>query len=247
VNYDPEGIANPAWIQNMINEDNEKWQADKQYVMKAGGSHTEKIRAVSEDQTHGIITAECEITVRFVTKDETTLTASYAKGSSGGGGGGGGSSSAGTSAKSVITSTAGALPDYVVKGGTWTQGENGQWQYANDHTYTGEWAAIQNPYADTASGQPQYDWFRFDETSVMITGWYRDDDGNIYYLNPVSDGRLGGMITGWYWIAGKCYYFKEESDGTRGSLVKDAVTPDGYQVNELGEWIVDGIVQNKEQ
>jgi glucan-binding YG repeat protein len=80
----------------------------------------------------------------------------------------------------------------------------------------------------------------------MVTGWYQDTDGNLYYLNPVSDGTLGGMVTGWRWIDGKCYYFQKNSDGTKGALIKNTVTPDGYQVNESGEWIVDGVVQKKE-
>jgi hypothetical protein len=201
---------------------------------------------VSEDQTHGIISAECEVTVNFVTEDETILSRTSGGGSSGGGGGGGGSSATGITASTVKTSVASGLPDYVIKGGIWTQNGNGQWMYANDHTYTNEWAAIQNPYADTAAGQPAFEWFRFDEASFMVTGWYQDTDGNRYYLNPVSDGTLGGMVTGWRWIDGKCYYFQKNSDGTKGALIKNTVTPDGYQVNESGEWIVDGVVQKKE-
>jgi hypothetical protein len=246
VNYDSEGKENPAWIQNLINADNALWEADKSRKLESRGSHTETIRAVSEDQTHGIISAECEVTVNFVTEDETILSRTSGGGSSGGGGGGGGSSATGITASTVKTSVASGLPDYVIKGGIWTQNGNGQWMYANDHTYTNEWAAIQNPYADTAAGQPAFEWFRFDEASFMVTGWYQDTDGNRYYLNPVSDGTLGGMVTGWRWIDGKCYYFQKNSDGTKGALVKNTVTPDGYQVNESGEWIVDGVVQKKE-
>lgn len=249
VNYDPEGIENPAWIQNLINTDNALWEADKSRKLESRGSHTEMIRVVSEDQTYGIISAECAVTVNFVTEDETVLYSSSggsSGGSGGGGGGGGGTSSAtGITASTMMTSVATGLPDYVVKGGIWTQNGSGQWLYANDHTYTDEWAAIQNPYANIASGQPAFEWFRFDKASFMMTGWYQDTDGNYYYLNPVSDGTLGGMVTGWHWIDGKCYYFQENSDGTKGALLKDTVTPDGYQVNELGEWMIDGVVQKK--
>jgi hypothetical protein len=245
VNYDPEGKENPAWIQNLINTDNALWEEDKSRKMDSSGSHTEIIRAVSEDQTHGIIRVECEVTVNFVTEDETTLYRVSSSGSAGGGGGSG-SSSTGITASTMQTKFANGLPDYVIKGGTWTQNGSGQWLYVNDHTYTSEWAAIQNPYANLTSGQSAFEWFRFDKDSFMVTGWYQDTDGNLYYLNPVSDGTLGGMVTGWRWINGKCYYFQEKSDGTKGALVKDTVTPDGYIVNQLGEWMIDGVVQKKE-
>lgn len=63
-------------------------------------------------------------------------------------------------------------------------------------TYASKWAAIYNPYADKTKGQQEYDWFRFDESGYMVTGWFTDVDGNRYYLNPVSDGTQGRMVTG---------------------------------------------------
>ena len=53
----------------------------------------------------------------------------------------------------------------------------------------------------------------------MVVGWYTDNDGNIYYLNPISDGTQGQMLTGWQYIDGVWYYFNPESDGTRGKLL----------------------------
>lgn len=84
----------------------------------------------------------------------------------------------------------------------------------------------------------------------MKTGWYIDADGHIYYLWPVSDGTRGTMVTGWRWIIGpddlkRCYYFNEKSDGTKGALLRRGKTPDGYIVNEKGEWVVNGVVQTK--
>ena len=32
----------------------------------------------------------------------------------------------------------------------------------------------------------------------MKTGWFKDVDGNWYYLNPVSGGTQGAMKTGWF-------------------------------------------------
>ena len=38
----------------------------------------------------------------------------------------------------------------------------------------------------------------------------------------------------------ECYYFN-----VLGHMYKNGTTPDGYKVNENGEWVVDGIVQRK--
>ena len=45
------------------------------------------------------------------------------------------------------------------------------------------------------------------------------------------------MYTGWHQIDGKWYYFHEISDGTRGHLLTNTTTPDGYQVGADGAWI----------
>lgn len=101
-------------------------------------------------------------------------------------------------------------------------------------------------------GQTDYDWFRFDANGKLITGWFTDPaDGNLYYMNPISNGRLGAMLTGWQWIDTdgdgllECYYFNEVSDGTKGRLFSNTKTPDGYEVNEKGQWTINGKVQTK--
>lgn len=77
-------------------------------------------------------------------------------------------------------------------------------------------------------------WYRFDGNGYMVTGWFMDADGNRYYLNPVDDGTLGMMRTGWQVIDGKSYYFNTQSDGTMGRLYVDTTTPDGYRVGADG-------------
>ena len=62
----------------------------------------------------------------------------------------------------------------------------------------------------------------------MLTGWFTDSDNNRYYLNPLDDGTLGMMRTGWQMIDGKLYYFNTQSDGTMGRLLVNTTTPDGY-------------------
>ena len=53
-----------------------------------------------------------------------------------------------------------------------------------------------------------------------MTGWFTDGDGNRYYLNPVDDGTLGMMRTGWQVIDGKSYYFNTQSDGHHGTPLR---------------------------
>lgn len=73
VNYDPEGEKNPAWIQNIILEDNEKKKLRPYEKIKGSGVHQEAITASSEDQTNGHVTFSCPVTVNFVTEDETVI------------------------------------------------------------------------------------------------------------------------------------------------------------------------------
>lgn len=80
-------------------------------------------------------------------------------------------------------------------------------------------------------------WYRFDGSGYMVTGWFTDSDGSRYYLNPVDDGTLGMMRTGWQIIDGKSYYFNTQSDGTMGRLYVNTVTPDGYHVGADGALI----------
>lgn len=72
----------------------------------------------------------------------------------------------------------------------------------------------------------------------MVTGWYYDElDGYWYYLNPVSDGTLGRMITGWYLIDDFYYYFNPNSDGHKGRMYANETTPDSYYVDSSGRWV----------
>lgn len=83
--------------------------------------------------------------------------------------------------------------------------------------------------------QNRMDWYHFNANGYIDTGWFTDTDGTVYYLNPVSDGFKGAMMTGWQQIDGSWYYFHTEPDGRRGALYISTETPDGYQVNERGQ------------
>ena len=80
----------------------------------------------------------------------------------------------------------------------------------------------------------------------MKTGWFTDVDGRTYYLHNVHDGKAGHMYTGWHWIDGKCYYFEIVKGQYIGHLYRNQKTPDHYEVNEQGEWIVNRIVQTRQ-
>ncbi len=170
------------------------------------------------------------VTLNFKVIDNTISSSS---------GGGGGSSGGGSGARSVGVTTTGntqgpAAPAGAVTG-TWTQVANGKWIFAANRTYTDEWAYISNPYAN--GGQEKASWFRFDRDGFMVTGWQTDPDGNTYYLKTAMDGTQGQMLTGWQYIEGSWYYLNPASDGTGGKLLISTITPDGYTVNEKGQWV----------
>lgn len=66
------------------------------------------------------------------------------------------------------------------------------------------------------------------------TGWWYQEDNGSYPANT------------WKWIDGnndgvaECYYF----DGN-GYMLTNTTTPDGYQVNASGAWVVNGVVQTQ--
>ncbi|WP_314723463.1 cyclophilin-like fold protein [Enterocloster bolteae] len=77
--------------------------------------------------------------------------------------------------------------------------------------------------------------WRTGEGANQSRWWYDNEDGT-YARN------------GWYWIDGnqdrtaECYYFDE-----LGWLAADCVTPDGYQVNEAGAWVNEGVVETRKE
>ena len=66
----------------------------------------------------------------------------------------------------------------------------------------------------------------------MTTGWQRAN-GVWYYLDPIN----GDMQTGWQLINGFWHYFNPVSDGPKGALFVNTLTPNGYKVNTEGRWI----------
>ena len=209
INENQEVIA--GWVNQVIGK--------SQY----SGSTNAFIYAESSD---GKLSDPVQVRLNLKVIDNTT------SGGSSGGGGGGGSRSVGVTVAGNIKGP--AAPSGALTG-TWTQAGNGKWIFASDRTHTDEWAYISNPFA--TGEQEKASWFRFDKDGFMVTGWLADADGVMYYLKMTSDGTQGQMLTGWQNIEGAWYYFNPVSDGTRGKLMTNTITPDGYHVDQKGQWI----------
>lgn len=162
-------------------------------------------------------------------------------GSSGGGsssggssrGSGGGRSSSGNSGNSnqglTITNTS-------IFAGTWEPIGN-QWKLkVSDNIYaSSQWAFLNGKWYLFGSDGYMLNswqlvngkWYFMDIEGAMLTGW-QFINSKWYWM-----GESGEMATGWSWIGNKCYYM-----GTDGAMWAGTITPDGYAVNENGEWIV---------
>jgi len=105
--------------------------------------------------------------------------------------------------------------------------DNKGWQckMPNGSHLTNTWCKL--PYNGTN------EWYYFNEQGYMVTGWFTNN-GQWYYLNPISDGTQGRMFTNWRLIDGKWCYFNESSDGIEGALVINTWCQLPY--NETNEW-----------
>ena len=69
-------------------------------------------------------------------------------------------------------------------------------------------------------------WYFFDKDSYMRAGFV-NWDGNRYFLNPISDGYRGRMLTGYQKINGNDYYFEEKEGPFQGRMYRNEGVPDG--------------------
>lgn len=246
-----------AWIRRIMEEDDRIRENDSTARLQGAGEKTGTVTVTGEDRLGNRRSAQCIVKVSFATDDRTGRSGGGSSGGSSSGGGssgsgsfsGSGSSSGGISGGGMGLSSSGPgnLGGEMASGGmtgTWKMDESGFWTFwGEEGLCTAEWAYIQNPYA--AEGQPAADWFSFDGSGHMRTGWYQDRTGGWFYLSPVSDGTMGRMVTGWNWIDGCCYYLNPVSDGTKGRLLVSGVTPDGFTVDDAGRWTENGAVQRQ--
>lgn len=80
-------------------------------------------------------------------------------------------------------------------------------------------------------------WYVFDGSGKMITGWFKQNEGDWYYL-----AKDGGMLSNqWAEIEGKYYFFTESGLMARNAYVRsrDPIGPGEimyYWVNSMGEY-----------
>ena len=93
------------------------------------------------------------------------------------------------------------------------------------------WVNIERIVADE-NGNPKdiTDSYYFDYHEKMVTGWYVDPSGDMYFLNT-DEKELGRMARGWCKIGDDYYFFNPN-----GVLLKNTITPDGFYVDVEGKW-----------
>ena len=103
-----------------------------------------------------------------------------------------------------------------------TKNVNGvvRWRYygSDGRCVSNAWKQL--PYKETMF------WYHFGADGYMDTGWFKDADGNWYYLNPVSDGTQGAMKTGWFTDPqdGHLYYLDPKTGAmVTGNIQNDSV------------------------
>ena len=90
-------------------------------------------------------------------------------------------------------------------------------------------------YADQSGALKIDDWFVVDgkwyfatNKGMILIDNFIKDKGIFYYCDP-----SGAMkVNTWFEKNGKWYYASES-----GAILRNTVTPDGYKVNEKGEWV----------
>lgn len=133
--------------------------------------------------------------------------------SSGGNGGGGGSSSSNVSATTINNGI--SISKESVFDGTW-ENINEKWKLK----------IAGNAYAQSQWAKLKENWYAFNSNGEMLTGWQLIN-GAWYFMLP-----SGEMTTGWQNVNERWYYMD-----SNGEMLSNTVTPDGYAVNNLGEWI----------
>ena len=102
-----------------------------------------------------------------------------------------------------------------VENAFWFKDARGYWYLkgADNKFFTNCWALVSD---------------RLSRNSIGNASWF--------YLD-----EKGRMLTGWHWIMGadgrrRCYYFNKEDGSLYGACLLGGMTPDGYVLNERGEW-----------
>lgn len=135
---------------------------------------------------------------------------------------------------------------------------NGKWYYKKDgKNITKKWEKINGKwYFFTPSGDIKNNgwefvngkWYYLEQSGAMKASQWFKSSGKWYYVN-----HSGVMEIGWLQVNGKWYYLEQSGAmkasqwfklnekwyyvNDSGELLVNTTTPDGYKVNENGEWI----------
>lgn len=118
----------------------------------------------------------------------------------------------------------------------WKWDEIGWWlQYANGSCASGRTVVDQTGISHEVIRWELIDgaWYAFGADGYAKSGWTFDLSLSSWFYIDISVG----MKTGWNLIDGTWYYFNPVSDGTQGRMYQGSETPDGYQVDDAGEWV----------
>lgn len=180
-----------------------------------------------------------EDSIETVKEIVTIIAKKYTSSSGGGGGSGSGGGGGGSSSRSVSSGNLNSNSIFITKPnittGIWEQTE-GRWKLKmSDNSYANaQWALLDNKwyllgsdgYMITGWKIVNGKWYLLSHDGSMLSGWQLVD-GKWYYLN-----LTGEMVIGWNEIGGKWYYMDSS-----GAMISNNTTPDGYIVNESGEWV----------
>ena len=138
--------------------------------------------------------------------------------------------------KTTVIATVMAMmlaPSFSAFAQTGKSNTSGSWQVENN-----AWV-FRNAEGQSVKGWVVYnqEWYYLNpENGQLKTGWLQLD-GKWYFLSTESGAQQGRLLTGWQWIDGYCYYLMPTDDNIYGVLVVNGRTPDGYYVNQSGQWL----------
>ena len=173
--------------------------------------------------------------------------------SGGGTGGTGSGSGGGTGGTSGTGSGTGGIGSGSGGSGSGTGGSSGSGSGGGSNSYGGGKAVLSKSGWIYNNKEDEWYYYSGRTRNTLKKGWHYDNyDKKWYYLDLDS----GKMFKGWHLISGKWYFFTPQtsektwelgSDGEwyylnntnirpLGSMYRNEVTPDGYRVNEDGQY-----------
>ena len=138
--------------------------------------------------------------------------------------------------KTTVIATVMAMmlaPSFSAFAQTGKSNTSGSWQVENN-----AWV-FRNAEGQSVKGWVVYnqEWYYLNpENGQLKTGWLQLA-GKWYFLSTEAGAQQGRLLTGWQWIDGYCYYLMPTDDNNYGVLVVNGRTPDGYYVNQSGQWL----------